>query len=165
MKRRWAAAVCAVLGAVVAVSAEVIFYPDSGTGFVGKGDVQTVLGLNDRQLSQLALENGVEFTFGEGTTYTWDCYTNGRYQNYSTDGTTTHTVGSNLQFNTRTGGTRGTGMKDITGFVLTGLLPGATPVWSNGSPNTCPQDTHPTNQDSFLADAALMVNGIVIWQQ
>jgi hypothetical protein len=54
------AAAALVIGAASAAGAAVTFDPDTGTGSVGKGDVQTALGLNNNQLR--AQTGGFAFT-------------------------------------------------------------------------------------------------------
>lgn len=62
----------AVLGlALVATTAfgSVTFSPTTGAGFVGKGDVQTALALNNAQMQALITAEGVKFTYVTETAY------------------------------------------------------------------------------------------------
>jgi hypothetical protein len=67
--------VFAAVAALLAVTAfaSVTFDPNTGTGFVGKGDVQLVLGLNNAQVQNTP----VSFTYSSSSTtvtsYTWTC--------------------------------------------------------------------------------------------
>jgi hypothetical protein len=64
-------ALVAMLVAAGAVFAVVTFDPASGTGFVGKGDVQTAFGWNNNQLQQNA--GSVNFEVQKVTEYSWTC--------------------------------------------------------------------------------------------
>lgn len=66
----------AMLGVALALAstaalAEVVFYPETGTGFVGKGDVQDAFGWNDAGLQLHA--DGVTFTYGYSAMYEAVC--------------------------------------------------------------------------------------------
>lgn len=60
--------------------AAIVFDPATGTGFVGKGDVQTAFGWNNAQLQSNAA--GVSFSYDTSTAYDivceWDTETGGR---------------------------------------------------------------------------------------
>lgn len=68
-------ALAIALAATFAISsvalAVVTFDPATGTGFVGKGDVQTLLGLNNRQMQ--AVHPNIDFVYVATATYTFDC--------------------------------------------------------------------------------------------
>ena len=61
----------ALMFAVAVASASVTFDPVSGSGFVGKGDVQLVYGWNNKQLQDNA--GGVSFTYQAQEAYKYDC--------------------------------------------------------------------------------------------
>jgi hypothetical protein len=68
-------AVIAVLALASVASADVAI-DDNGVGFVGKGDVQTALGLNDEAMQSLFQStSGVHFLMRKVTTYDneWEC--------------------------------------------------------------------------------------------
>lgn len=52
--------------------AAVIFDPATGTGFVGKGDVQLAIGWNNKQLQDNAAD--VTFAYNDVVSYEWFCY-------------------------------------------------------------------------------------------
>lgn len=72
-------AAAAALAASTAALAEVSFNPSTGTGFVGKGDVQLAFGWNNATLQRNA--GSVTFTYATTATYEvtceWNTYTNG----------------------------------------------------------------------------------------
>jgi hypothetical protein len=113
--------------------AAVTFDPETGTGFVGKGDVQTAFGWNNKQLQQNA--GGVSFEF-ESVTVTeteWTC-TNDRNQNEQvrqreTTTTTTGLVDSIAREKNQ-----------ITGFNLEGFSGEPTETSTTEGPpvNSCP---------------------------
>jgi len=55
-----------------AAVASVTFYPATGTGFVGKGDVQSAFGWNNAALQQNI--NGISFTYNSTVTYSGTCF-------------------------------------------------------------------------------------------
>ncbi len=97
--------------------AAVTFDTTSGTGFVGKGDVQTALGWNNKQLQDYAdklvftyetvetFEITVEWTTGEGTK---------GEKTHTVEHKRTSAVNGNVEHHARTA-------TQITGFNLTGL--------------------------------------------
>ena len=101
----------------VPASAVVTFDPATGTGFVGKGDVQTVFGWNNQQLQSKA--SGVTFSYDALDVYSAVCtWTTGE----GTKGEKTHNVSiprhagvnSSITYDART-------HKQIDGFTLTGF--------------------------------------------
>lgn len=70
------AAGAATLALAGAAAAGITFNPLFGTGFVGKGDVQTALGWNNPTLRSEVAEGNVEFEFGQYQNYQWACKTN-----------------------------------------------------------------------------------------
>ena len=57
MKKSIFAAMAVISLATVAIFASVTFDSSTGTGFVGKGDVQLALGLNNAQMQAYNLNN------------------------------------------------------------------------------------------------------------
>jgi hypothetical protein len=123
-------ALVAMLVAAGAVYAAATFNPETGEGFVGKGDVQTAFNLNNKQLQQQA-EN-VSFSFVTVTEQTWVC-TNERNENTQERARTTETEGL---FSSVTRDNK----KQVTGFLLTGFNTEAgTTTTTEGPPvNSCP---------------------------
>lgn len=70
LKKTVLAATLAVVS--TAALASVTFYPATGTGFVGKGDVQSAFGWNNAALQQNI--NGISFTYNSTVTYSATCY-------------------------------------------------------------------------------------------
>jgi hypothetical protein len=66
----------ALAGFTGAALAAVTFDPDTGKGFVGKGDVQNAFGWNDKALSTNV--GGVSFSYSTTQTHQWDCVTGDR---------------------------------------------------------------------------------------
>jgi hypothetical protein len=133
-KRSIVAALAAVAVVTTAVYADVIFNPEDGTGFVGKGDVQLALDWNNRQLQQNA--DDVQFRANSETVteITWIC---------------TNTNNENTQERERTTTTSVEGLVDsvvrernqITGFILSGYDGNptiGTPVTDGPAVNSCP---------------------------
>ena len=110
-------ALVAMLVAAGAVFAAVNFDPATGTGFVGKGDVQTAFGWNNKQLQTNAA--GVSFAYNTTDTYDAVCTfitgegTKGEKTHTVTHSTSTQ-VSSQVAYDTRV-------KNQITGFNLTGL--------------------------------------------
>jgi hypothetical protein len=109
----------AVLMFVSAIlSASVTVDPTTGTGFVGKGDVQLAFGWNNKQLQDNA--GALTFTYKAQEQYKYDCtftvevgrdkVREPRTQNRGKD----TSLNASVQYDART-------QKQITGFLLTGL--------------------------------------------
>lgn len=56
-------ATAAVILTASAAGAAVTFDPATGTGFIGKGDVQTALGWNNKALQTAEANGGIAFTY------------------------------------------------------------------------------------------------------
>jgi hypothetical protein len=116
------AAIClAVAGVALAV---VTFNPADGTGFVGKGDVQTALGLNNAQMQGLIQSGGVSFTYVTKDTYeVVNAWATGNVDNpvslnyHTATVTTSVNVNSTVAFDPR----KVNGQQQYTGFNLTGF--------------------------------------------
>jgi hypothetical protein len=123
-------ALVAMLVAAGAVFAAATFNPETGEGFVGKGDVQTAFNLNNKQLQQQA-EN-VSFTFVTVSEVSWTC-TNTRNEN---EQVRSRTITSEGLFESVTRDNK----KQVTGFLLTGFDPASPPETSTEGPplNSCP---------------------------
>lgn len=121
MMKKSAVLTAAGLALVTATAfAAVTFDPNTGLGWVGKGDVQTVFGLNNSRMQ--AVHQGVTFEYDETTTYEWVCeWTTGE----GTRGEKTHT-----KAHTRTTGLQGVVGSDSrktgqwTGWHLIGFTSG-----------------------------------------
>lgn len=104
--------------ASTAVLAEVLFDPASGTGFVGKGDVQDAFGWNDAGLQAQAA--GVTFTYGYTAVYEAVCtFTTGE----GTRGEKTHHVPHAEEMEVSSAvdvDLRRNRQSKVTGFTLTG---------------------------------------------
>jgi len=109
----------AVVFGSTAVLAEVVFDPDSGTGFVGKGDVQDAFGWNDAGLQTHA--TGVSFTYGYTSVYQAVCtFTTGA----GTRGERTHKVPHSEEMNVSSAvdvSLRRNPVSKVTGFNLIGF--------------------------------------------
>jgi hypothetical protein len=121
------------LSVATAVFAAVTFDPGTGTGFVGKGDVQLVYGWNNKQLQDNAASVQFQASSSVVSEVSWEC-TNENNQNIQerarTTTTTTEGVVSKIARE----------RNQITGFTLTGYS--GTPTESSesdGPPlNSCP---------------------------
>ena len=100
-------------------SAEVVFDPATGTGFVGKGDVQDAFGWNNALLQSSA--SGVTFTYGYTATYVAICtFTTGE----GTRGQKTHNVPHSEEMDVSSAVAvtlRRNPQSRVTGFILTGF--------------------------------------------
>lgn len=142
------------LGLVVAMigpaSAAVTFDPETGTGFVGKGDVQMAFGWNNKAIQDNA--GGVYFTYGDIETKTQECVakdpedTQGQPTWIVVDTRArTRTVGAEVAYDARENSKGKNG--PLTGFLLTGFGDALNGGWSQGwedDPNNgCPAGSHP----------------------
>jgi hypothetical protein len=109
----------AVVAASAAVMADVILNPD-GTGFVGKGDVQSAFGWNNAQL-QLNGEN-VEFSAIVSQTITQDCYTTGQNKTFVGVRTGAKELATSVEYTARR-------HMQIDGYILEGFAEGG--EWSD----------------------------------
>lgn len=116
-KMVWAAAAATALIASAA-SAAVIFDSATGTGFVGKGDVQILYGLNNAQFQNNV--SGISFGYDTTDTYDvtceWDTGTRNVVHHIVSHPTHT-SVTSSVAYDPR----QVKGQKQITGFNLTGF--------------------------------------------
>jgi hypothetical protein len=155
-----AGAVAGLLLLSTAASAAVTFDPEAGEGFVGKGDVQTALEWNNRELQQGA--DGLSFASVSEvvTEVSWIC---------------TNSNNENVQERARTTTTSVEGVvsavarerNQITGFNLTGYLGAPTSSSrTDGNPlNSCPSGpwtlTSPAGEPEVVSSSSsLTVNGV-----
>jgi hypothetical protein len=123
-----ALALAAMLVASTAAIAAVTFDPATGTGFVGKGDVQLAFGWNNKALQDNA--SSVSFSATTVSDQTWVCDRDAGPQTQErARTTTTQGVVSNIARDNK---------KQITGFNLTGYS--GTPSTSSEGPalGSCP---------------------------
>jgi len=131
-------------------SLDVNYSPTTGTGFVGKGDVQTVLAMNNAQLQKAA--GSLVFTYVLTNTYeVVNAWASGNVDNpvslnYHTATVTTIAVLNDVV----TYLSRNNPKSDVTGFNLTGF--GATTV-TGTIPVPSPTVTHTTDQLPAYYDA------------
>ena len=159
-----------VLAFAGVASASVTFDPATGTGFVGKGDVQLALGLNNAQLQQQA--GSLAFTYNASSTVvtevSWIC-TNDRNENLQQRERTTTTESSTVGVVNAVARVR----NQITGFNLNGYVgdPVVTSSSSTEGPplNSCPSGPwmlttaagDPVEVSSVTTDD-LLVNGVAL---
>lgn len=79
MKRVLMVSGLAIVLAAASVSAAVSFDAASGTRFVGKGDVQLALGLNNKQVQTASLSFTYSSTETADVTCEWDTVTGGKF--------------------------------------------------------------------------------------
>ena len=141
----------AAIGALVAslalaapASAAVTFDPATGTGFVGKGDVQTALVLNNKQVQEQANTIAGQFTYQATrvvvTETEWTC-TNSRNENEQYRERTTTTTSSTTGVVTAV--TRDS-KKQVTGFNLLGYSSStstSTSTSEGNQLNSCPDSS------------------------
>ena len=125
----------AVLASAAIAYATVTFDPTTGTGFVGKGDVQLAFGWNNAGLQRNA--SGVTFSYSATDTYEAVCtWTTGE----GTRGEQTHNVGHDKTTSVNSAIAYDARIRNqITGFILTGL--GATTTTGGSVPEVggpCP---------------------------
>jgi hypothetical protein len=163
MKKLYLAIALALATMVVTAGAAfaiVTFDPESGTGFVGKGDVQLAFGWNDKQLQQNA--SSVTFSYDATENYEAVCtFITGE----GTRGEKTHNVArerssqvnSVIEYEKRTNPN-----SKITGFRLTGLgtttESGEVPVVGGTCPGGGPEDGTWTSVTLVSSSGGLFVH-------
>jgi hypothetical protein len=131
-KAIWAASAAAMALVSTAALATVTFDSTTGSGFVGKGDVQLALGFNNKQMQDNA--NSLKFTYSDSATYEVFCAKD-------FDANRTHEAYTEYKQFPRTRGVSGAVAYDprvrsqVTGFRLTGW-DGSVTV--DGDPTVCP---------------------------
>ncbi|MDP3892859.1 hypothetical protein [Nocardioides sp.] len=153
-----AAAAATIMLTATAASAAVTFDPGTGTGFVGKGDVQTALGLNNNAVQNTA----VSFSYQGVTAQSWSCVktvvTGNGEENVITQerAVTTSTTGvvSSVE----------RVRNQITGYHLEGFSGTPTVVTSGPAAGSCPNDNSEFVQGSLgdpeVISGGLRVNGV-----
>jgi hypothetical protein len=118
---------------------------DDGTGFVGKGEVQTAFGWNNQQLQRNA--DGVSFQVVTETEYTWTC-TNTNNQNTQERERVT-TEQQLVDSTTRD-------KNQVTGFTLLGTTGEPTVIDSSGNQlYSCPTNWVISNQNAEVISSDL----------
>lgn len=155
MKRTSLLVAALAVGAITtAAYAAVTFDPSTGTGFVGKGDVQLALGMNNAQIQKATLN----FAMSATTEQAWEC---------------TNSNNEKVQERSRTSTTQGVVSvvarvkNQITGYNLVGF-DGAPQITASEGPalNSCPNAngtwslTSPAGDPVTLAGSGLSVNGV-----
>jgi hypothetical protein len=151
MKRRLAALTAVAAGALAiaggAIGA-VTFNPDTGTGFVGKGDVQLALGYNNAQLQANA--SSLQFTVSSVEETTWTCDRDAGPQTQERHRTTT--IQGVLDSVARE-------RNQVTGFILNGY--GSSQVGHDGPPlGSCPTGWTAVDFQTNTSGGGLSVNGV-----
>lgn len=115
------ASTIAVLALPAMASASTTLDPSSGTGFVGKGDVQSVFALNNAALQKDAGNMVFTYTDSQSADYSYDC-TWSTGTNHVTVHTITNTTSTVSDIVTTVNGKPRTNPnQSVTGFNLTGL--------------------------------------------
>ena len=168
MLRKLISATLAVgLFAVVLSSASAYTMDATGTGFVGKGEVQTAFGWNNQQLQANAA--GVTFSYVEEGTLTQTCEREaGRSQIITREFTKVRTINVVVGSSGRniSSGLHGPN----TGFILTGFQDGdgggalPTDICPNSNPNPAENTWHPNSAVVFESTSTgglyVTVNGV-----
>jgi hypothetical protein len=134
-KRILGLALAGALATSAAVMAAVTFDPETGTGFVGKGDVQLVFGWNNKQLQMNAGDVEFRANSEDVTEVSWVCTNTNNANTQERERTTTTSVQEVVEHVARDN------RNQITGFTITGYegAPVSGPPTTDGpSPNSCP---------------------------
>jgi hypothetical protein len=151
-------AAATVMAAATTASASVTINAD-GTGFVGKGDVQTVLGLNNNQMQSTPVSFATKSVTEQG--FGWDCV---KYT-YDKDGNIKKTIRQERANVTTTDVTAVVSnvarvKNQITGYNLTGLGAATTTSVTDGpAPFSCPDDNPNPAEPKFALDPESAVTG------
>jgi hypothetical protein len=149
----------AVLIAVIttAAYAEVIFNAGTGTGFVGKGDVQLALGYNNKQLQDNA--ESLSFTVESVSVTTWLCYHTDNPNAADQERSVAVTTRGLLSHTERT-------RNQITGFGLDGYDGTPAVVTEGGVVGSCPNPNRELIEGSIEEGEAtnftVWVNGVAL---
>jgi hypothetical protein len=122
MKKTFATAAAAALGLALALGAapaNAYEIDSEGVGFVGKGEVQLALGLNNAGLQDIAEDLEFEISLVTEASTTWTCNKDGGTQTSERARTTTTTTAGVIDTIARD-------KRQVTGFLLEGLKDGAT---------------------------------------
>lgn len=159
------------LASTVALAA-VTFDPATGTGFVGKGDVQLAFDWNNAALQANA--GSVTFTYGLKTTFNvtceWETFTNSSGNGQKESKTIEHVETEGFNINTRItvgSASRLNPQGAVTGFNLTGIggIAPTAGVPAVGDTEFCnandmgPGETKPSHTVSTVTSVAVAANG------
>ena len=152
-----------VAGALIAstgANAAVTFNPATGTGFVGKGDVQLALGLNNAQLQAQAGSLAFTYTNTSSTATTWTCDRDAGPQTQERANITTTTTQGVVSSIARV-------KNQITGFNLSGYSGTPTESSEHEGPavGSCPTGWTAIDlveEDPVVIESGLFVNGVQI---
>jgi hypothetical protein len=132
--KKFAAAVAVAFALAVSLSADVTFDPETGEGFVGKGDVQLVFGWNNKALQDNADDVQFQASSEVVTEVSWTCTNTNNDTEQVRARTTTTTIEGVVTVVARE-------RNQITGFILTGYVgdPVSSGPVTEGPPlNSCP---------------------------
>ena len=167
MKKQLIAAFAATglaLSLVSPASAAVTFNDQTGTGFVGKGDVQLALNWNNKQLQDNEKAGNVAFTYNKTTVQetTWECINERNENVQERERTTTTTITGVVSHTARE-------RNQITGFNLTGFSSSSSTTETEGPKlNSCPNANSSyvlgstVVGDPEVVSGGLFVNGVVL---
>jgi hypothetical protein len=155
-----AAAATSVALLATPASAAVTFDAGTGAGFVGKGDVQTALGWNNKQLQDNA--DDAEFTFVATSVAetTWTCDRDAGPQTQERANTTTTSTQGVVDAVTRD-------KKQVTGFTLLGFEGEPTEETATDGPavGSCPTGWSAIDLvegEPVVTSGGLFVNGVAL---
>jgi hypothetical protein len=117
MKKTFATAAAAALGLALALGAapaNAYEIDSEGVGFVGKGEVQLALGINNAELQRIAEDVTFEISAVTESSATWTCDRDAGPQTQERSSTTTTTTSGVIETVTRD-------KRQVTGFLLEGL--------------------------------------------
>lgn len=157
--RKFILAAAALTTVSTAAYAAVTFDPATGTGFVGKGDVQILYGWSNKQLQDNA--GSLAFGYEASTTNTWTCsWDNPAGKEVVTprnnESTTTRLFSSIARENSK--GKDGS----ITGFKLTGFDGAGTTTTDGQATKSCPDTKFTYDEGSLQTEdngGVVTVNG------
>jgi hypothetical protein len=156
-KRTLLAAAALVAVVATAAYAEVIFNAETGTGFVGKGDVQLAMGWNNNQLQANA--DGLIFSVQSVSVTTWLCYHTDNENAADQERSVSVTTQGLLSHTERT-------RNQITGFGLDGYDGTPTVVTDGGPVGSCPNPNRELVEGSIEEGEAsgftVYVNGVAL---
>lgn len=148
----------AVVVAAAVASAAVTFDPATGSGFVGKGDVQLALGLNNKQVQTTALTFTYSSVDTADVTCEWDTVTGGKFSktiHHVVVNQKEAAVNSTVAYDARI-------KNQITGYSLTGFSSvsssGSIPEIGGACPNS--NDGVVTDVVATGSTGGLFVNGV-----
>jgi hypothetical protein len=154
----FAAAAASVALIASSASAAVIFDPETGEGFVGKGDVQLAMEWNNKQLQDNA--DDVEFAVSivSVSSATWTCDRDAGPQTQERANTTTTTTQGLVDSVART-------RNQVTGFILQGYDESSTTDTETDGPEvgSCPTGWTAINLvegEPVVTGGGLTVNGV-----